>query len=83
MGEPYILILRVHVWAVPVKVRGNRIYPWKEELDKKFGVSLDIDINSQSQCNQGKEWWGDKMPGGGEVSWKRNIFFFCAAIFAA
>ena len=67
------------MWALPGKVCGNRIYPWKEELDKKFGVSLDIGINSQSQCSQGKEW-GDKMPGGGEVSWKRNILRFSSVL---
>ena len=63
----------------PKESTGNRIYPWKEELDKKFGVSRDIGINSQSQCSQGKEW-GDKMPGGGEVSWKRNILSFSSVL---
>ena len=62
-GNTHILIFRVHVWAVPGKVRGNRIYPWKEELDKKFGVSRDIGINSQSQCNQGLEWGGQNASG--------------------
>ena len=47
----------------PKESTGNRIYPWKGELDKKRGANLDSDINSQSQCNQGLEWGGQNASG--------------------